>query len=78
MADYVKVAKTSEVVPGQGKLVETAGQSISLFSVDGAIYAIDDACSHRGGPVSRGVLDGRQVICPWHRAKFDVATGAVI
>jgi nitrite reductase/ring-hydroxylating ferredoxin subunit len=77
MAEFVKVAKTDEVAPGQGKMVEVSGKKIALFNVEGSFYAIDDTCTHRGGPLSGGVLDGKQVTCPWHGAIYDVTTGEV-
>lgn len=78
MAGFVKVAKTAEVASGQGKMVEVGGKKIALFNVAGTFYAIDDTCTHRGGPLSEGVLDGKQVTCPWHGAIFDVTTGEVL
>jgi len=78
MPGYVKVASTGEVTPGQAKMVEVEGKRIALFNVDGSIYAIDDTCTHRGGPLSKGVLEGKQVTCPWHGATFDVTTGDVL
>lgn len=78
MAGFVKVAKTDEVAPGQGKMIEVSGTKIALFNVQGSFYAIDDTCTHRGGPLSEGVLDGKQVTCPWHGAIYDVTTGEVL
>lgn len=78
MAGFVKVAKTDDVAPGQSKLVEVNGKKIALFNVEGSFYAIDDTCTHRGGPLSEGVLEGKQVTCPWHGATFDVTTGEVL
>ena len=78
MAGYAKIAKSDEIQPGQGKMVEVDDKKIVLFNVDGAFYAIDDTCTHRGGPLSEGDLNGNQVICPWQRAVFDVTTGGVL
>ena len=78
MAGFVKVAKADEIAPGQGKRVEVNGKKIALFNVEGAFYATDDSCTHRGGPLSEGVLDGKEVTCPWHGATFDVTTGEVL
>ena len=75
MADFVKLAKTAEIVPGQGKMIEVGGKKIALFNVEGSFHAIDDTCTHRGGPLSEGVLEGKQVTCPWHGATYDVTTG---
>lgn len=78
MGEYVKVAVTNEIAPNQGKLVEVRGQKIALFNVEGMYYAIDNTCTHRGGPLSEGELEGEEVTCPWHGAKFKVTSGEVL
>ena len=75
MAGFTTVAKTSELQSGSAKLVEVSGKRIALFNVEGKFYAIDDTCTHRGGPLSEGELNGNTVTCPWHHATFDVTTG---
>jgi nitrite reductase (NADH) small subunit len=76
MATFLKVAKAADVEPGCGKSFEVNGKRIALFNVEGALYAIDDTCTHRGGPLSEGELNGNEVSCPWHGARFDVTSGA--
>src|SRR5262249_34203705 len=49
----------------------------ALFNVEGTFYAIDNTCTHRGGPLGEGELSGDTVTCPWHGAHFNVKTGAV-
>lgn len=78
MAKTVKVAQTSDLSPGIGKVVQADGRSIALFNVEGTFYAIDNTCTHRGGPLGDGDLSGDTVECPWHGAHFNVKTGAVI
>ncbi|MGH7820717.1 MAG: Rieske (2Fe-2S) protein [Candidatus Binatia bacterium] len=78
MAGFVKVAKTGDLAPGQAKMVEVSGKKIALFNVEGTYYAIDDTCTHRGGPLSGGALAGKKVTCPWHGAVYDVTTGEVL
>ncbi len=75
MANFVRVATTSEIPVGQGKTVEVDGKQIALFNVDGTFYAIDNTCKHRGGPLGEGELDGTNVICPWHGWTYDVRSG---
>ena len=77
MGEFVKVVRTGDVVPGQGRLVEAGGSKIALFNIDGTFYAIDNTCTHRGGPLSEGAVEGTEVTCPWHGAVFDVTSGAV-
>ncbi len=78
MPEYIKVAVTDDIPPNQGKLVEVQGKKIALFSLEGRYYAIDNTCTHRGGPLSEGELEGDEVTCPWHGAKFKVTSGAVL
>src|SRR5260221_14251772 len=78
MASYVKAAAVGDLEPGHGKLVEIGDKKIALFNVGGTYYAIDDTCTHRGGPLSEGELDGAEGTCPGHGGIFNVTTGAVI
>ncbi len=78
MAEFIKVATTGEIAPGQAKLVEAGGSEIALFNVGGSFHAIDNTCTHVGGPLCEGEIDGVEVTCPWHGAVFDVTTGRVL
>ncbi len=78
MAERVTVAKTTDGAPGQAKTVEVKGKTIAVFNVKGQYYAIDDTCTHVGGPLSEGTVEGTTVTCPWHGAQFDVASGQVL
>jgi 3-phenylpropionate/trans-cinnamate dioxygenase ferredoxin subunit len=69
------VAKVSDTPPGTISVHEAGGVRIALCNVNGRFYAIDDVCTHDGGPLDQGELDGEQVECPRHGAKFDVTTG---
>ena len=78
MADFVKVAKTSDI-PDPGKqLVEVEDRLVVLFHVDGAFYCLDDVCTHDGGPLCEGNLEGHQIACPRHGAKFDIHNGQAL
>jgi nitrite reductase/ring-hydroxylating ferredoxin subunit len=68
----------SDLQPGQVKLVQLEGQGIALYNVGGTFFATSDECTHRGGPLSEGDLDGEVVTCPFHGSRFDVATGKVV
>lgn len=78
MADFVKVAQTNEIDPGQARLVDVKGKKIALFNVEGQFFAIDNTCTHRGGPLAEGEVSGHEVTCPWHHGRFDVRTGEVV
>jgi nitrite reductase/ring-hydroxylating ferredoxin subunit len=78
MAKLLKIAKTKDVPPGQAAAFTIEGQKIALFNVEGTYYAIGDTCTHRGGPLSEGDVQGTRVTCPWHGAHFDLKTSAVL
>ena len=75
MDEFVKVAKVTELAPGEKMLVEYDGDDVGLFNIDGAYYAISDVCTHDGGPLVEGELVGSHIVCPRHGARFDVKTG---
>ena len=75
---FTKVASLEEIPPGTAKTVTANGRKLALFHVNGSIYAIEDTCPHRGGPLSQGMLAEDEVICPWHGSRFKVKTGAVL
>jgi 3-phenylpropionate/trans-cinnamate dioxygenase ferredoxin component len=70
-----KVAKVSEIASGTTRRVLVDSVEILLCNVDGTIYAIEDVCTHDGGPLDQGELEGEHVVCPRHGATFDVRTG---
>jgi len=85
MAQFVKVAKMSELpehkgtleeVEGKGTLVEVEGNRIALFNLDGEVFAIDDTCTHEGGPLSEGTVQGDEIVCSWHGSRFSIVSGA--
>jgi len=75
MSKLVKVASVNELSTGEGKVVDAEGHSIALFNVDGTYSAIDNTCTHVGGPLGEGALAGDIVTCPWLGAEFNVKTG---
>src|SRR5438477_8698532 len=75
---FQRVAGSGEIEPGAIRYVEADGQSIALCNVDGQIYAIADVCTHDGGSLDQGFLDGNLVECPRHGARFDVITGRAV
>jgi nitrite reductase/ring-hydroxylating ferredoxin subunit len=75
MAEFVRVASTSEIPEGQGRMFEVNGRQVAVFKVKGALHAIDNVCEHQGGPLADGELDGCIVTCPWHGWTYDVSSG---
>jgi 3-phenylpropionate/trans-cinnamate dioxygenase ferredoxin subunit len=78
MANFVAVATRDEIPPGERKLFEIDGIFFAVFNVDGTYYAIEDVCTHDDGPLVDGDLDGFEIECPRHGARFDIRTGAVL
>ncbi len=78
MATYMRVTSTTDLQPGQAKMVMAGDRRIAVFNVDGNLLAIDDTCTHRGGPLSEGQCVNRVVTCPWHGAQFNLESGEVL
>ncbi|MFM8733864.1 MAG: Rieske 2Fe-2S domain-containing protein [Pirellulales bacterium] len=78
MTAFVRVADAAEI-PDPGKtLVEVDGDMVAVFHVAGVFYALDDVCTHDGGPLADGELRDHKIACPRHGAKFDIRTGAAL
>jgi 3-phenylpropionate/trans-cinnamate dioxygenase ferredoxin component len=78
MAEFVRVAKVSDL-PDPGKmLVEVDDRLVALFKVDGQYFALDDVCTHDGGPLAEGKLEDHTIACPRHGAKFDIRNGKAL
>ncbi len=77
-AQFVRVEGVADTAPGTISVHEVDGVRIALCNVNGRFYAIDDVCTHDGGPLDQGELEGNLVECPRHGAKFDVETGRAV
>lgn len=76
MARY-RVASTSEVAPESAIVVDAGARRLAICNAGGEFYAVDDICTHDGGPLGEGCLSGYEIECPRHGARFDVRTGRV-
>ena len=76
--DFVRVAETKDIQPSTMKAVDLASERACIVNVEGNYYAIGNVCTHVGGPLNEGTLEGYEVECPWHGSKFDVRTGEAI
>jgi nitrite reductase/ring-hydroxylating ferredoxin subunit len=74
---FQKVANKDDLKEGDMLKVEANGKQIVLSMVEGKVYAIDEICTHEGGPLDEGELNGYDLKCPWHYAVFDVRDGKV-
>ena len=78
MAEFVRVAGRGDVPAGEMLIVEVEGEEIVLANVDGQVYAFGNGCTHRGGPLGEGLLEGDEVECPFHQGRFNVKTGEAV
>lgn len=75
--EYVRVASAGDVADGQIVPIEARGHKLLLARAEGELFAAQRKCPHLGFNLCRGKLDGKAVVCPLHKAKFDLATGAI-
>lgn len=79
MREFIKVATLDQIPVNGSTLVEVDDVRVALFNLNGAIYAIEDVCTHDSGPLVEGkIVNEHQVQCPRHGARFDIRTGAAL
>jgi len=78
MDEFIRVAAVTDVADPGKELIEVDGEMVALFHVGGTFYAIDDVCTHDGGPLVDGELTDHAIACPRHGAKFDIRSGAAL
>ena len=76
--EFVQVARASELKPGNRKLVWVGDTRVMLANVAGTFFAVDDLCPHARSPLSAGWLQGDEIMCALHGARFNVKTGEVL
>ena len=77
MSEWVNVIDASAMADGENVVVDVDGTDVAVFKIEGQFYAIEDVCTHDGAEIASGELDGDEIICPRHGARFCVKTGAV-
>lgn len=77
MSDWQDVMNEAALAEGENTVVDVDGTDVAIFKIDGQCYAIADHCSHDGGEIASGTVDGDEIICPRHGARFCIKTGAV-
>jgi 3-phenylpropionate/trans-cinnamate dioxygenase ferredoxin subunit len=78
-ARYVRVGHASDVPEGRAEVFDVEDRKIAVFRLEGGVfYAIEDICTHDGGPLAEGEIEGDEVICPRHGARFSIKTGAAL
>lgn len=78
MSDWIDVAQEDNFLPGTCRVVATDEIPIAVFNLDGHYYAVENRCTHEEAELSDGTLEGDEIICPLHGARFSVVTGAAL
>jgi 3-phenylpropionate/trans-cinnamate dioxygenase ferredoxin subunit len=78
METWVDVARETELQPGTWRVVDVDGIDVAVFNLDGAYFAIEDVCTHDGGILTGGDVEGDVIVCPRHGARFSIRTGEVL
>ena len=76
--NWTPAGKAANIQPGDFAQVEVEGIWVAVFNINGEFYAIEDVCTHDGGGLAGGAVEGDVVICPRHGAKFCLRTGAAL
>ena len=77
MPEWINVFNVNALMNGENSVIDVDGTEVAVFKIDDEFYAIEDVCSHDGTEIASGELDGDEIICPRHGARFCVKTGAV-
>jgi 3-phenylpropionate/trans-cinnamate dioxygenase ferredoxin subunit len=78
MSDWVDVARVNELNPGDYRVVDVDDVEIAVINCEGRFCAIEDVCTHDGGVLTGGEIEGCQIECPRHGARFDIKTGKAL
>jgi 3-phenylpropionate/trans-cinnamate dioxygenase ferredoxin subunit len=77
MTEWIDVCDAGALADKENRVVDVDGTEVAIFNLDGKIYAIEDVCTHDGAEIASGVVEGGEIICPRHGARFCIKTGAV-
>ena len=78
MSEWVTVARVDELAPGGWRVADVDGAQVAVFNLDGQHYAIEDVCTHDAGQLTGGSVEGDQIVCPRHGARFCIRTGEAL
>ncbi len=78
MDTWIDVASVDELGPGDRRVIDLDGVPVAVFNLDGEYFAIKNECTHDGGELASGELEGDVIICPRHGARFSIRDGSVL
>lgn len=76
--EYYPVISLDDLIPGERIFIDVDDMAVVIFNIAGDVYAIEDRCTHDDGPLGEGELEGFEIICPRHGARFDVRDGQAL
>ncbi|MCC6260695.1 MAG: non-heme iron oxygenase ferredoxin subunit [Anaerolineales bacterium] len=77
-AEFIEIAPLTELPNGERLFVDLGDTPIVILNIAGKLFAIGDVCTHDGGPLGEGKVEGENIICPRHGAEFDIRTGKAV
>ncbi len=78
MSEWIEVCPERELPPGGRRVVQTEIGAIAVFNLDGELFAIEDVCTHDGGELASGRIEGDEIVCPRHGARFCIRNGRAL
>jgi 3-phenylpropionate/trans-cinnamate dioxygenase ferredoxin subunit len=78
MSDWTDVARAEELAPGDYRVVDIDDALIAVFNIDGEYHAIEDVCTHDYETLTGGCIEGEEIVCPRHGARFNIKTGEAL
>jgi 3-phenylpropionate/trans-cinnamate dioxygenase ferredoxin subunit len=78
MSGWVDVCPAAELAPGAHRVIDVDGAKVAVFNLDGELHAIEDVCTHDGGELTGGAIEGEEIVCPRHGARFCIRTGEAL
>ena len=78
MTQRIEAARVGDSADRTCKVIPLNGSNVAVFNLDGEYFAPEDLCTHMGGDLSSGRVEGDRAVCPWHLAEFSIRTGAAV
>lgn len=77
-SQWFEAARVGEIADRKSKVIEVNGSDVAVFNLGGEYFAIEDICTHDGGDISGGWVEGDRAVCPRHLAEFSIRTGKAL
>ena len=78
MSEWTDVSDVDSFPPGDHRLVDVDDVPVAVFNLDGEFFAIEDVCTHDYGQLTGGCIEGDEIVCPRHAARFSIRTGEAL